>query len=201
MKAELVLLGRHINMAHRRHRRTLVALIYAEFTVLITWSWLSDRWHHSCIWILLAPLWVNRYVLGCYDSGGGLVDPFVSKKTHPRYAYDPHHPWARLGRWFSQPFTVKRSYTKDERELRRRDSVHRVAYGILSGLVGMAFLAEYMKATDVWDLTTRSFSFEQLICTLLILCYVFSLTLPQAILLWTEPDMEPADEIGTEESE
>ena len=191
MKTELVLFGTHINMATRRRRRALVVLIYAGFAALICGSWLSDHWHFSCIWLLIVPLWVNRLVLGHYDSGGGLVDLFVSKETHPIYAYDPQHPWARLRRCFSEPITVKRQYTNDERELRRRDSVHRTAYEFLSSIVAIVFLAEFMKATDLWDLKARFLTFDQLIYGLLIICNIAAVTLPQTILLWTEPDMEP----------
>jgi hypothetical protein len=190
MKTELVLFGAHFNMAPRAHRRLLVAFVCAGFAALICGSWLRDRWHFSSIWIILLLYWVNRLVLGNYESGGGLVDPFVSKETQPNFAYDPHHPWARLGRWFLQPFTVKRTYTNDERELRQRDSIHLTAYRVLGGLVGLAFLTEYLKATGLWKLKTRSFSFDQLIYGLLIVSSIASLTLPQAILLWTEPDME-----------
>jgi hypothetical protein len=190
MKTELVLFGAHFNMAPRARRRFLVVFVYAGFAAMICESWMSDRWHFSSIWIFLLPFWVNRLVLGNYESGGGLVDPFVSKETHPNFAYDPHHPWARLGRWFLQPFTVKRTYTNDERELRQRDSIHLTAYRVLGGLVALAFLTEYLKATDMWELKTRSFSFDQLIYAMLIVSYVVSVTLPQAIVLWTEPDME-----------
>jgi hypothetical protein len=43
MKTELVLFGNHIDLASRRRRRWLAALVYAGLAVWIDGSWLVDR--------------------------------------------------------------------------------------------------------------------------------------------------------------
>ena len=47
MKAELVLMGKRIDMAPRAHRRTLVVLIYLMMALLLACLWLLDRWRSS----------------------------------------------------------------------------------------------------------------------------------------------------------
>jgi hypothetical protein len=64
-------------------------------------------------------------------------------------------------------------------------------------VVFLAFLIAYIKHWPSLFRWTRlqSTSADQLIYVLLIVGVVFFETLPQAILLWTEPDMEPETEV------
>ena len=39
MKAELVLMGKHVDMALRAHRRTLVAILYASLALVMAACW------------------------------------------------------------------------------------------------------------------------------------------------------------------
>jgi hypothetical protein len=79
--------------------------------------------------------------------------------------------------------------------MRRRDGAHEVAYRRLGMVVITAFLVAYFKNAALPLLlkdgtVLPSVFFDQLIYGLLIVAFILFLSLPQAILLWTEPDME-----------
>lgn len=67
----------------------------------------------------------------------------------------------------------------DERDLRRRDRMHFYAYRIVVSLVVLGYF-----------LGRDSFGHPQLGNALLVGALILGLTLPQALLLWIEPDME-----------
>jgi hypothetical protein len=82
----------------------------------------------------------------------------------------------------------------DEREMHRREHAHFRAYRFLGyGLVAALF-AGYFRGpnpiTPLLPLALRAFLMDlpQMLVVATVILYV---TLPQAILLWTEPDMEP----------
>lgn len=81
----------------------------------------------------------------------------------------------------------------DEREMHRREHAHFRAYyvlgyGILAALLA-SFFADPNPITPLLPLALRTF-FIKLPQMLLMDTFFIYLTLPQAILLWTEPDME-----------
>lgn len=82
----------------------------------------------------------------------------------------------------------------DEREMHRRDHAHFRAYWFLgSGLVAMPFAGYFANPnpiTPLLPLALQAFlaRLPQIIVVAIVGLYI---TLPQAILLWTEPDMEP----------
>jgi hypothetical protein len=75
MRAELVLMGKRVDMAPRINRRALVVLIYAGLAALMGGLWMLDGWHVTgvCLWI--ATVLANRLFLGGYGFGG-LIKPF-----------------------------------------------------------------------------------------------------------------------------
>jgi uncharacterized membrane protein len=81
----------------------------------------------------------------------------------------------------------------DEREMHRRDNAHFRAYYFPGYILIGALFASYFKApnpiTPLTPLGVRSF-LAQLPTFLTMTAFLLYLTLPQAILLWTEPDME-----------
>jgi hypothetical protein len=98
----------------------------------------------------------------------------------------------RLLRWGLRPapdFNPEENRS-DERELHQRDRAHFLAYRAL--LVGLSLL--WLVA--IWGLLTpRRLNWGPMSASLMIFGAVMvlltvALTLPQAILLWTEPDME-----------
>jgi len=85
----------------------------------------------------------------------------------------------------------------DEREMHRRDHAHFKAYYIpLYVLVGALFAGYFSgpnPITPLLPLELRAFAVQlpRMVVVAAIILYV---TLPQAILLWTEPDMESPNE-------
>lgn len=81
----------------------------------------------------------------------------------------------------------------DERDSRRRDHAHFVAYWQLSKFLLLALFANYFRGpnpiTPLVAPALRTF-LVQLPVTLLVVTGVLYATLPQAILMWTEPDMD-----------
>lgn len=81
----------------------------------------------------------------------------------------------------------------DEREMYRRDHAHYLAYYVVGmSLMGAIFAGSFRgpsAMSSVIQLALRMFV-AQLPKVLLWATFFLYLTLPQAILLWTEPDME-----------
>jgi len=92
----------------------------------------------------------------------------------------------------------------DEREMRRRDHAHFMAYRVfaylLAGYVLIALFAGYFGGPNLImtlaPLALRGF-LTQLPNVLVIATVLLYATLPQAILLWTEPDMDVTPEAAT----
>jgi hypothetical protein len=87
----------------------------------------------------------------------------------------------------------------DEREMHRRDHAHFRAYYFLGyGLIA-ALMAGYFRGpnpiTPLLPPTMRAY-IVQLPFILLAATGILYLTLPQAILLWTEPDMDQSPELA-----
>jgi hypothetical protein len=93
MRAELVLLGKRVDMAPRAHRRALVVLIYAGVTMAMVGLWFIDRWRVTGVYMIFATILINRTLLGGYNFGG-LIKPF-SGKAPTRERIDP--PFLMLG--------------------------------------------------------------------------------------------------------
>jgi hypothetical protein len=81
----------------------------------------------------------------------------------------------------------------DERELHRREHAHYVAYRYLGNVLVLALFAAYFRGpnpfTPALNPALRMFLYH-LPYVLLMADDILYVTLPQAILLWTEPDME-----------
>ena len=185
MRAELVFLGKRIDMAPRSNRRTLVVLIYVGLAALMGGLWMVDGWRTTGVYLLFATLLVNRLFLGGYVPGG-LIKPFNGKA--PRRS-DAPPPFLMLALRVYQPNPEENQYRSDERELRQRDRVHYQAYQVLSfSLAGMWLLASW-KLHAPRLLAWLSVSADVLLYGLVLAAIVVAITLPQAILLWTEPDM------------
>lgn len=88
----------------------------------------------------------------------------------------------------------------DERENNRRDHAHYLAYYRLgSGLVATLICGSIVHSNQI----TAHFSpalrshLEHLPTVMLVGTGILYMTLPQAILLWTEPDMEESSDLAT----
>jgi hypothetical protein len=187
MRAELLVMGRRVDMARQARRRTLVVLIYAAMTALMTSMWFVDRWRASGIWVYWAAVLACRLFLGGYYRGG-LVKPFNNKS--PRREERAPSLLAVGLRVYDPLPEDDRLIRNDERELAQRDRAHYLAYqAIAFALLIPWFVADLGMVTPAW---MHGISVNSLLYGLILAILMLVFTLPQAILLWTEPDMEDA---------
>ena len=187
MRAELILMGRRVDMAPQSHRRTLVMLIYAALALAMAGLWFLDRWRVTGVYMIFATILVNRLLLGGYNFGG-LVKPFSGRA--PLRASEPP-PLLMLTLRVYRPAPEEREFSNDERELQQRDRAHYKAYqGLAVALAAMWLLADW-QANAPRLLAWLPGGPAIYLYGLVLATVVVSQTLPQAILLWTEPDMEP----------
>lgn len=187
MNAELVFFGKRVDMAQRHRRRILVIAIYAALAVLMACLWRFTQWHGSGIWAFWAVMLACRFFLGGYYAGG-LVKPF-SNKAPRRTEQAP--PLLMLKLRIYRPLPAEgEPYRNDERELRQRDHAHYAAYQTLGGALAVVWLLASIRndSPKVFDWLTMPS--DELFCGLTMIALTLFLTLPQALLLWSEPDME-----------
>jgi hypothetical protein len=192
MNAELFLLGHRIDMAPRRRRRGLVALVYALFVTGMAGGWFLDRWEFSAFGLLAGASLINHLLLGGKYLGG-LVKPFEGKRP----ALNSETPallflrWGFAGfRWSiaGVPEPGDREFKSDEREQRQCDRAHYRAYRAMYVVLVLLWSAAFNLVVHHPFLPVIAAG--QITYGLAVLSMFLSLTLPQAILLWTEPDME-----------
>lgn len=193
MKAELVLVGKRVDMAPQAHRRTLVVFIYATLTALMAALFLADRWRTTGYYLVIATFLVNRLFLGGYNFGG-LIKPFSGKP--PQRSEAP--PFLLLALRVYRPGRAENEYRSDERELQQRDRAHYQAYQALAVVLAVLWLLAGWRTFNPKLLAWVPVSADLLIYGVVLAAIVVALTLPQAILLWTEPDMESEAEAPTE---
>jgi hypothetical protein len=173
------------NMSRRASRRTLVVLIYAAFAALMAASWFLDHWRMSGMYFLFSyALLVSWFVLGGY-TGAGLVRPFGAKATQGK-AEPPPGQLLQLEVNASSP--KKPESLEDEREGRRRDHAHYQAFQCFA--IALLFLCILANPRLVGWLHLTADRILDLLHGGLLAALMLALSLPQAILLWTEPDME-----------
>jgi hypothetical protein len=197
MKSELVLFGKHINMASRSRRRRLVVVFYGVLGALLVASWLMGS-HIGGGFITIEFVLFVGPILGGYfarvsgiSGGRGLVEPFEAQKVlkYPKSAT------------ILRPATLLRPVVdddpelrRDERSLRRRDYAHYVSHGYLRTVLSVAFILEFLNHSplheDLENMGMSTGSVDRVVYFLLQIGYILCMTLPQCILLWTEPDME-----------
>ena len=188
MRAEVVLLGKRVDMALRTRRRTLVVLIYAGIAAIMIGMWFVDQWRATGTYLFWATILACRLFLGGIYTGG-LVKPFNGKGPK-QYAAPP--PLLALKLRIYQPVLddSNRSFRNDERELKQRDRSHYYAYQAIGMAVVIAWFAAYMGMLRPAWLSVLPMTPFQLFYALTMATLMLFLTLPQCILLWTEPDME-----------
>jgi hypothetical protein len=197
MKTDLILCGKHFNMATKARRRRLVVSVYVGLAALVLAGWFLDRWQvWGCCLILSSTTFIYCFVLGGFGAlGKGMIKPFLGNEVRARYLRNTESSWSRLSRLTIPKINDEREFCSDEREVRRRDNAHEVAYRRM-GVVGIiTFLIAYFKNAALpllerHGITLSTAFFDNLIYGLLIASFILFVTLPQAILLWTEPDME-----------
>lgn len=189
MRAELVFLGRRVSMASRRRRRTIVVSMYALLVALLTAGWLMDRWRMTGVYFLIyGALFANYFFLGG-NAPHGLVKPFNGKAPKPQ-AIPSSVLELKLRSYAAMPDEDEKNYSNDERELEQRDRAHYRAYHLLATCIVLLWAVQHFYLYVPNALRVLPVSVELLVNGGLLICMVLSLTLPQSILLWSEPDMQ-----------
>jgi hypothetical protein len=186
MKTEINLFGMHIGMATQVRRRALVSTIYVGFAVTLAFYLAHDR-AFIRFWVLLLTFYVARLLGGVRSTEpDGLLKPFDGNEDLEKFAEEPSSLWTKL----TLPrMTDRQRFHNDERELRQRDRAHYAAYKILTGAIAIGVFAAYSQVCGSWHLP-KGLPLERILWGSLLAVFVASMTLPQAVLLWTEPDME-----------
>jgi hypothetical protein len=192
MRAEIMLLGKRIDMASQQRRRVLVIAIYTLLAALMAALWHWTHWRGTGAYMFWAAMLLCRFFLGGYYTSG-LVKPFNGKA--PRQSEMPP-PLLLLKLRMYHPILTRddSAFRNDERELEQRDRAHYLAFQAMGiSVILMAFLAS-MRILSPRLQSWMAIPADQLYygCALGIL--ILFLTLPQSILLWTEPDMEESYE-------
>ncbi len=188
MRTEFVLLGRCIDMASRARRRWLVALVYIGMAVIMAGCWFFDHWQGLSVILLYCTASLANSVFFGGIGFGGLIRPF-NDKSRP-FIHNP--PAVRLLRWGLRPvpkFNVEDN-RNDERELHRRDHAHYGAYRALIAGISMLWLVAIWALLSPRRLDWGPMSANLVLFGAVMVILMAALTLPQAIILWTEPDME-----------
>jgi len=189
MRAELMVMGKRLDMAPQAHRRMLVVTIYVGLAALMTSCWFIDRWHVSGVYMIFATIFINRLLLGGYNFGG-LIRPFSNKA--PRSRIEPV-PLLALGLRLYLPGPDESDFRNDERELAQRDRAHYQAYQYVTWMLMVIWLLADWRAMSPRLLAWLPISADLLLYALVLAAIVLSQTLPQSILLWNEPDMAEFD--------
>lgn len=194
MNTRLNLLGKRINMAPRARRRWLVFTFYTIFGALLSAAWFANAAGSGSSWITIEFTVLIGPLLGGYLSyfwgktgPGGLVKPFGGNEV---LKYHARKSRTSLSRMFYPEDADWSNIRNDERDLNRRDNAHYLAYRVLGALVVLAFLIDYMTSSPTVLLQFAPVLGHHIVRLLLQCGYILFLTLPSAILLWTEPDME-----------
>lgn len=188
MRAELVLLGRRVDMARQMRRRALVVGIYTVLTVLIVGMWFVDHWRATGAYGFWAAMVACQLFLGG-NFAGGLIKPFTGKG--PKQS-DAPPPLLLLKLRVYQTVTDDegRAFRNDEREVTQRDRAHYRAYQAMGIAVLVGWWTAYTGMLKPAWLSWIPMTPYQILYGLMLVTLMLFLTLPQCILLWTEPDME-----------
>jgi hypothetical protein len=192
MKTELVLFGKHFSMASRSRRRRLVIIFYGTLAALLLKSWLmGSRTGGGFITIefvlLVGPILGGRFAgIGVLTGTRGLVEPFSAGKS---LKYPDSATILKPSTLLHPIEDLDPQLRIDERAQRRRDNAHFISHGFLETIIAAAFLTEFVSYSPI-DLAPAVAN--RVAYCLLQIGYISSMTLPQAILLWTEPDLEEA---------
>ena len=140
--------------------------------------------------MIWAAILACRLFLGGYYSGG-LVKPFNNKA--PKQTEMPPSILAlRLRIYQPVPAGDESAWRNDERELHQRDHAHYLAYQAIGVAVCVPMLIASMRLIRPSLMSWIPMSPDAIYYGLTLVALILFLTLPQAILLWTEPDMEDA---------
>jgi hypothetical protein len=175
-------------MARRARRRGLVVGIYTVLAALIVGMWFVDHWRYTGSYLFWTGMLACRLFLGGYYRGG-LVKLFTGK--------GPRRPdttssllLLKLRMYPAITGDDDGGFKNDERELHRRDRAHYQAYQVIATVVLIAWFVAYGAMLKPHWLAWIPMTPAQIFYGMMLLTLMLIFTLPQCILLWTEPDME-----------
>jgi hypothetical protein len=166
-----------------------VATIYVVLAAVLVELYLLDHWRTSGYYLIFATFLVNRFLLGGYQFGG-LVKPFNQRAPVRRVTPVPFVLLFGLRVWEPEPRDSE--WRNDEREQAQRDHAHFQAYQALIVALAPMWLLAAWAAGSARLLAWLPMPPVQLMYGLVLATLAMAITLPQAILLWTEPDMVEA---------
>jgi len=184
--ASLTLKTFGIPMQRRAARRRLVVVTYIVLAAICCFTaWFARTYTWSYGFALYAAVAVGIFVFGG-QGRFGLIKAFPNKQ--PR----PEPPIVDLVRLHLAPESIPAADSaglkNDERELSRRDRAHYLAFQPLSVVWFLALLLA------AWALHPPSWlplnAILSLLFVLALVASILTITLPAAIILWNEPDME-----------
>jgi hypothetical protein len=167
-------------------RRALVVCIYAGMTMALAGLGMLDHWRTSGYYLVFLALGVNHFLLGGYGRGG-LVRPFSGQAPRREGVPSPLIPlglYLRLTR-----VAPEEEWRSDERETALRDRVHFQAYQGLSVAICVLWILTGWETAKSASLPVLHAVAAEMLYPVVLVTVVLMLTLPQAILLWNEPDM------------
>jgi hypothetical protein len=138
--------------------------------------------------MIFATIIINRLLLGGYNWGG-LVKPFNGRA--PLYAGAP--PLLMLKLMIYGPRFDNSDYRNDEREMQQRDRAHYWAYQAIYVALCLLWLLAWDNTDKAKWLGWDPVIYNMAIYGVALAAIVIAVTLPQALLLWTEPDMAELD--------
>lgn len=157
-----------IRIDRRSRRRSLVVVLYASYALLVTCFALAERSGFGLI-----------FAAGLLPSGLALMSAF----------------WAisQLALPYATEGSGRNEQLVDERQLQVRDRAFYRAYQILSSVFGLWVVYEGIARTNErqWFWVPQTFDEYQAIVWGYLLV---SMTLPSALIAWTEPDLIDGDE-------
>ena len=181
-----------VSMQRQQARRRLVVSMYAVLAVFCAASMIFARTEPLFYsWTIYATMVVAFFVFG--GTGRyGLIKPFPNKPPRPEM------PMVETIRLQLDPMSAgtpdESSWRNDERELSRRDRAHYQAYQ----LVGLgAFVVLVLAALGLR--MAMGLRHPEWLTVVLVLNVIYGValvtsvlvvTLPSAIILWTEPDLD-----------
>jgi hypothetical protein len=188
MNADIVILGRRISMASQTRRRALVVALYTAMAVLMVVLFISTGWRGTGGIVIWAAIFACRFFLGGYYAGG-LVKPF-NGKSPKQYEQPPSLLALKLRVYQPMPAEDDSAWRSDERELHQRDHAHYLAFQAVGVAVCVPMLIASMRLIRPSLMSWIPMPPDAMYYGLTLVAIILFLTLPQAILLWTEPDME-----------
>jgi hypothetical protein len=182
-------------MQRQRARRRLVVAVYALLLGLCVSAFGLHFFYGTDALLPYDVAIFGSMMIGAFVFGGngfwggrwGLVKPFANKPPRPEPAM------VTLVKLQLQPESLLQAdesgWRNDERELGRRDRAHYQAYqAVMISVVLLLLLAFW--ALEPHHLNVSKDMLLNVMFLVALISTVMAMTLPAAIILWTEPDMD-----------